>query len=161
MVSVPYPSAYAAAQNASLTPFHSEEKPKSSQRPSGPMLPGWCYLCKLTSSDCHRLSCCSPVTVASPLVSAQKKLFITALSARRAIPPVTHEVGSLTLQDCSQFMFLSWMRAVCMLSCFSVSDSVRLHGWYPARPLCPWDSPGKNTGVDCHAFSPGIIPTQG
>ena len=19
-----------------------------------------------------------------------------------------------------------------------------------ARPLCPWDSPGKNTGEDCH-----------
>ena len=27
--------------------------------------------------------------------------------------------------------------------------------------LCPWDSPGKNTGVDCHAFLQGIIPTQG
>ena len=27
--------------------------------------------------------------------------------------------------------------------------------------FCPWDSPGKNTGVDCHAFLQGIIPTQG
>ena len=25
----------------------------------------------------------------------------------------------------------------------------------PARPLCPWDSPGKNTGVDCHALLQG------
>ena len=24
------------------------------------------------------------------------------------------------------------------------------HGLYPARLLCPWDSPGKNTGVVCH-----------
>ena len=23
------------------------------------------------------------------------------------------------------------------------------HGLYPARLLCPWDSPGKNTGVGC------------
>ena len=24
------------------------------------------------------------------------------------------------------------------------------HGLQPARLLCPWDSPGKNTGVGCH-----------
>ena len=23
------------------------------------------------------------------------------------------------------------------------------HGLWPARLLCPWDSPGKNTGVGC------------
>ena len=27
--------------------------------------------------------------------------------------------------------------------------------------LCPWDSPGKVTGVGCHAFLQGIFPTQG
>ena len=31
----------------------------------------------------------------------------------------------------------------------------------PARLLCRWDSPGKNTGVDCHALLQGIFPTQG
>ena len=30
-----------------------------------------------------------------------------------------------------------------------MSDSVRPHRWQPTR-LCPWDSPGKNTGVGCH-----------
>jgi hypothetical protein len=25
------------------------------------------------------------------------------------------------------------------------------------RLLCPWDSPGKNTGVDCHVLSRGPI----
>ena len=30
-----------------------------------------------------------------------------------------------------------------------------------ARLLCQWDSPGKKTGVDCHAFLQGIFPTQG
>ena len=29
------------------------------------------------------------------------------------------------------------------------------------RLLCPWDSPDKNTGVDCHAFLQVIFPTQG
>ena len=32
------------------------------------------------------------------------------------------------------------------------------HGLYPAR-LCPWDSPGKNTGVGCHFLLQGISPT--
>ena len=26
---------------------------------------------------------------------------------------------------------------------------------------CPWCSPGKNTGVGCHALLWGIFPTQG
>ena len=34
-------------------------------------------------------------------------------------------------------------------------------GLQPARLLCPWDSPGKNTGVGRHAFLQGIFPTQG
>ena len=31
----------------------------------------------------------------------------------------------------------------------------------PSRLLCPWDSPGKNTGVGCHFLLQGIFPTQG
>ena len=34
-------------------------------------------------------------------------------------------------------------------------------GLRPARLLCPWDSPGKNTGVGCHALFQGIFQTQG
>ena len=29
------------------------------------------------------------------------------------------------------------------------------------RLLCPWDSPGKNTGVGCHFLLQGVFPTQG
>ena len=35
------------------------------------------------------------------------------------------------------------------------------HGLKPSRLLCPWDSPGKNTGVGCHALLQGIFLTQG
>ena len=31
-----------------------------------------------------------------------------------------------------------------------MSDSVRLQRRQPTRLPCPWDSPGKNTGVGCH-----------
>ena len=42
-----------------------------------------------------------------------------------------------------------------------MSDSLWPHGLQPTRLLCPWDSPGKNTGVGCHALRQGIFPTQG
>ena len=38
---------------------------------------------------------------------------------------------------------------------------LRPYGPQPARLLCPWDSPGKNTGVGCHAFLQWIFSTQG
>ena len=31
----------------------------------------------------------------------------------------------------------------------------------PARLLCPWKLPGKNTGVGCHSLLQGIFSTQG
>ena len=31
----------------------------------------------------------------------------------------------------------------------------------PARLLCPWNSPGKNTEAGCHFLLQGIFPTQG
>ena len=32
---------------------------------------------------------------------------------------------------------------------------------WPARLLCPWNSPGKNTGVGCYFLPQGIFLTQG
>ena len=41
------------------------------------------------------------------------------------------------------------------------SNSLRPYGPWPTRLLCPWDSPGKNIGIDCHALLQGIFRTQG
>ena len=41
-----------------------------------------------------------------------------------------------------------------------VSDSLLLHGLQTSRLLCPWNSPGMNTGVGSHALLQGIFPTQ-
>ena len=49
----------------------------------------------------------------------------------------------------------------CVKSASVMSDSLRLYGLCPARLLCPWGFPGKNTGVGCHAFLQGIFLTQG
>ena len=51
--------------------------------------------------------------------------------------------------------------SVCVLSHFSHSDSLQPHGLEPARLLCPWDFPGKNTGVDCHFLLQGTFLTLG
>ena len=40
-------------------------------------------------------------------------------------------------------------------------DSLRPHGLQPTSLLCPWDFPGKNTGMGCHFLLQGIFPTQG
>ena len=47
-----------------------------------------------------------------------------------------------------------------MLSRSVLSDSLHPHGLQLARLLCPWNSPGKNPGVGCHALLQGIFPTQ-
>ena len=46
-----------------------------------------------------------------------------------------------------------WRWKCCaVLSRSVVSDSLPPHGLEPARLLCPWDSPGKGTGVGFHAL---------
>ena len=42
-----------------------------------------------------------------------------------------------------------------------MSFSLQPHGLYPTRLLCPWDFPGKNTGVGSHFLLQGIFPTEG
>ena len=44
-------------------------------------------------------------------------------------------------------------------SCSVMSDPQRLHGLQPTRPLCPWDFPGKSTGVGAIAFSDSTVWT--
>ena len=38
---------------------------------------------------------------------------------------------------------------------------LRPNGLYPYRLLCPWDFPGKNTGMGYRFLLQGIFPTQG
>ena len=51
---------------------------------------------------------------------------------------------------------LSQLLLLLLLSCFSVSNSVRPQRWQPTRLHRPWDSPDKNTGVDCHFLLQGM-----
>ena len=48
---------------------------------------------------------------------------------------------------------LELQRACSVVSC----PTLRRYGLYSPRRLCPWDSPGKNTGVSCHALLQGTL----
>ena len=50
---------------------------------------------------------------------------------------------------------------VCICVCHSVVSNSLLSCILPTRLLCLWNSPGKNTGVACHALLQGIFLTQG
>ena len=60
-----------------------------------------------------------------------------------------------------------YARSVCELkkkvnvSCTVVSDSLWFHGLQPVPLLCPWNSPGKNTGVSYHFLLQEIFLTGG
>ena len=51
------------------------------------------------------------------------------------------------------------MYAKSLQSCPTLCNPMNCSGL--ARLLCPWDSPGKNTGVGCHALLQQMFPIQG
>ena len=68
-------------------------------------------------------------------------------------------------RTCSGYCFLqklglidAWVGP--LVSRWVMSASLQPHGLY-TRLLCPWNSPGKNTGVSSHFLLPRICPTQG
>ena len=69
-------------------------------------------------------------------------------------------VGHLWGPSCWSWSGRVYLR-VCVLSHSVVSDSFQPHGLQLTRLLCPWDSPGKNTGAGCQFLLQGTFPTQG
>ena len=73
--------------------------------------------------------------------------------------------------NCITFLFLKAMGLKnsrkqhdcpwCCVLCSVMTDSLQPRGFQPARLLCPWDFPGKNTGRGCHFPLQDIFPTQG
>ena len=49
----------------------------------------------------------------------------------------------------------------CTCVCSAMSYPLWPHGLWPTRLLCPWGSPGKNTGAGSHSLLQGVFPIQG
>ena len=66
-------------------------------------------------------------------------------------------------RNCMSYIYLYWQTGSLPLappgkSCPTLCDH---YGWWPATLFCPWDSPGKNPGVGCHALLQGIFLMKG
>ena len=79
----------------------------------------------------------------------------------------SQEVG-ITEANLEPDSYICSLQTVCVCVCVCVcsvasvmSNSLWPSGLWPASLLCPWDSLGENTGVDCHTLLLGIFPTQG
>jgi len=73
-----------------------------------------------------------------------------------------HWIGSHVILV-KYFLSLGVIFLMCKCECWVISvmsDSLRPYGLWPARLLCPLDSPGKNTGMGCHALLQKIFPTH-
>ena len=56
---------------------------------------------------------------------------------------------------------MNYYSYACMSAKSFQSDSLRPFGAHLTRLLCPWGSPGKNTGVGCHALLQVSFSTLG
>ena len=110
------------------------------------------------------LSCEQPLLVASEREDIKLWLLMWGRGGSRdsitttPSPPQSwsYQFWSWNYIDNSRLSFCS-VQGLCMLSHSVVPDSVT--PWTIACLLCPWNSPGKNSG--CHFLLQGIFPTQG
>ena len=64
-------------------------------------------------------------------------------------------ICSLYIQRTSICIQSEWVKSLSRVWLFATPWTVAI------RLLCPWNSPGKNTGVACHSLLQGIFLTQG
>ena len=107
------------------------------------------------------------------ILSSGKQEFLVESKLLKPSTPATHpppfKLKTSTVCQAICYMHtksFSQCVGVCACACVCVSRSVvsyslRPHGLQPSRVLCPWDFPGKNTGVDCYSLLQGIFLTQG
>ena len=73
-----------------------------------------------------------------------------------SLPCLYWQVGSLPVAPPGSAFTCSVCSAAQL--CRTLCDP---RGLWPDRLLCPWDSPGKDSGVGCHFLFQGVFPTQG
>ena len=115
---------------------------------------------------CQRLSLCW-----HSLPPSHKALFSTQFCLNVT---TTHNSWSCKIQTCLWYLYFKICvkarkkkqkkQSSTLLLLFShevMSISLQPHGLQPTRLLCPWDFPGKNTGVGRHFLLQGGLPNPG
>ena len=97
------------------------------------------------------------------LLKKKKKSLSHALILRKPLTCLDHAMNGVlqTLCTAIEKVLCSIQHLQACLVTSVASDSLRPYGLYSTNLLCPWDSPGKNSRVGCHALLQGISPTQG
>ena len=87
-------------------------------------------------------------------------IYIYAAKSLQSCPTLCHPIdgspSSSSVPGILQAGILEWVASSFSNTCMhakSLQSRLTLcdpHGQQPTRLLCPWNSPGKNTGVGCH-----------
>ena len=85
------------------------------------------------------------------LVPSPKKNLPHA-DAPSSIPDPWHLLGSF------HSLLVTFQNVICVCLVAQSCPTLRCHGLWPVRPLCPWNSPGRATGMHSHSLLQGIFP---
>ena len=77
------------------------------------------------------------------------------------LPRVGQDWATEMILEKLQWTITKYILHCCCLDPKFFLTLLKPHGLYPARLLCPWDFPGKNTGVGCHFLLQRNITNQG
>ena len=80
-------------------------------------------------------------------------VFHSAFNKRYFLP----SLYCLIILPCD-FAFISYTR---LREVAQLCPTLRPHGLYSTRLFCPWNFPGKSTGVGCHFLLQGTFPDPG
>jgi len=126
-----------------------------------------CSVTQLCPTLCDPMDC-SPTSSSVLGISQARRLEWVATSFFRGIFPTqglnpclwSPSIGRWVPYHCATWEagMNNWTR--CCLVAKSCLTLLWPRDCNHARLLCPWDSPGKNTGVGCHFLLQGIFPTQ-
>ena len=122
-----------------------------------PLLPPWRpYFCALR--PCLYFCFANKVIYTIFLDSIYMLIYDICFSLSGLFHSIWESLGPSTSLQMTQFCSFLY---ILVLVAQSLSDSLWSYGLWPSRLLCPWDSPGKNTGVGCHFLLQEIFLTQG
>ena len=102
-----------------------------------------------------------PTRYLCPWDFAGKNTGVGCLLCQRIFPTQGLNLCLLQLLHCRRILFGWATSAVLCLVASVVSDCLRPMDCSPPGSSVHGDSPGKHTGVGCHALLQGIFPTQG
>ena len=104
---------------------------------------------QLCPTLCDPMDCSPPGSFIHGILQARILEWVAMPSSRGDLPDPEIKPGSPGMQAWSEVKSLSRVRL------FATPWTVAY------RLLCPWDFPGKNTGVGCHFLLQGNFPIQG